>query len=215
MKEIVFIGHLGLGDHVISQGIVNILAPKYKKVWLPVKHHNISSVAHMCRDLDNVYYIPCKSDDEIFDFQNVEILCVGHRNPTWEQRDTIHFDQYFYKQAAIDFEESWNWQSKDGNETEKIAKLIPNEPFCFVHDDVARGYSISLDTTLTQIRNSIVADTIFDYLPLLRGATEIHCIDSCFALMIDRANINCKKYMYSNLRTSEVLSTYKNGWEFV
>ena len=218
MKDIVFVGHLGLGDHVITQGIVNMLASRYENVWLPVKHHNISSVVHMCRDLKNVSYVPCSSDDDLDHLAfsgDLEILCVGHRNPTWEKRDTIHFDQYFYRQANINFNESYNWIPQDGLESEKINTLIPSGPFCFVHDDLSRDYIINPDTNLQQVRNDIAADTIFDYLPLLRRATEIHCMDSCFALMIDRANINCKKYMYSNLRTSEVLSTYKNGWEFV
>mgnify|MGYP003110505297 FL=1 len=219
MKDIVFVGHLGLGDHIITQGIINLLAPKYKNIWIPVKQHNISSVAHMCRDLKNISYIPCSTDEDldhlVFSGDFKEILCVGHRNPTWHQRDTVNFDKYFYRQINIDFNESYNWIPQDGLECEKINKLIPDEPFCFVHDDESRNYKINPNTNLKQIRNSVTADTIFDYLPLIRQATEIHCMDSCFALMIERAGIDCKKYMYSNLRTSEVLATYKNGWEFV
>ena len=96
----------------------------------------------------------------------------------------------FYEQLGMNISESFNWEAQDGDQGEVVLrKLYPERDFCFVHDDPSRGYHINPQTDLPIVRNTIQSQTIFDYLPLLREAKEIHCMDSSFALMIDRSDI--------------------------
>ena len=63
-KRAIFLGHLGLGDHIIQQGIVNGLAEKYEQVLMFAKHHNAHSVQHMCPA--NIYIMSVRDDTDVF-----------------------------------------------------------------------------------------------------------------------------------------------------
>jgi hypothetical protein len=119
----------------------------------------------------------------------------------------------------LDFALTYNIDLEDGTQWKKIMRLDPHEPFCFIHDDASRHFEIDterLNITLPIIRPTIHADTIFDYLPLIRKAAEIHCIDSSFALMIDRANdIKAKKYIHRYARQADNNPSYTDGWELL
>ena len=41
-------------------------------------------------------------------------------------------------------------------------------------------------------------------------ASEIHCIDSSFALMIDRLNLKCPSFVHRYVRQDSLNPTYKN-----
>ncbi len=225
MKDtVIFLGHLGLGDHIIQQGIVNRLAMQYGYVLIFCKHHNLKSVRHMCRS--NVDIIPVSGDIEVNQIypqiEDIDIVSVGLYNKNWESfdADKIAFDKYFYQQAKMDFEVSYEVEFDapvliDNN----IMKLSFNKPFCFIHDDKDRGFEIDMNrihTDLTIVRPSIRAEKIFDYIPLIQKAAEIHCVDSSFALMIDRANIKCdKKYIHRYVRSDSHNPSYKDDWNII
>ena len=225
-KDVIFLGHLGLGDHIIQQGIVNRLARRYKRVLIFCKHHNLASVRHMCDP--NVNIIPLSGDTEVHRYmqqvENVDIISVGLYNESWEKFPTSEttFDRYFYEQAGVDFEVSYevSFDSPDKQETSnKIMDLAAKcYAFCFVHDDRERGFEIDtsrISPCLKVVRPSIRAEKIFDYIPLIQNADEIHCIDSSFALMIDRMEVNCDKYIHRYVREDSFNPSYREDWKIL
>ena len=224
-NEAIFLGHLGLGDHIIQQGIVNKLASQYRRVFIFCKHHNLGSVRYMCSP--NVNIIPVAGDEDVHQLypqiKNADIISVGFYNENWEKlsESEMSFDRYFYHQANLDFATTYNVDLKDGKQWETVIELDPKEPFCFIHDDASRGFGINMtkvNTVLPVVRPTITSDTIFDYLPLIRRASEIHCIDSSFVLMIDRANIKCDKkrvHRYIRNQNNSYSPFYTDEWEII
>lgn len=217
----VFLGHLGLGDHIICQGMVNKIASLYDKFFIISKPHNASSVLHMCRDinnLNNVIIEIAKDDTEARQTSSRlggDKINVGVFGEGWHFRRN-GFDEVFYEQWGMNISESFNWEARDGDQGEVVLrKLYPERDFCFVHDDPSRGYHINPQTDLPIVRNTIQSQTVFDYLPLLREAKEIHCMDSSFALMIDRSNITENLFIHRDVRKSNGIPTYQKKWKVI
>lgn len=218
---VMFLGHLGLGDHIICHSIVLKLAKENEAVEVFAKYHNVKSVEHMCEGLDNVSVIGVKDDKEAIEkvmFTNKRLISVGMFGDNWRY-DQDGFDKCFYDQVAhleLSLKDSFSWKARDGkNSQEIINALYKNKDFCFVHDDASRGYNITVNTDLSIVRNSIRTETIFDYLPLIRLAKEVHCMDSSFALMIDRADVRCDKFIHRKIRKDDGWPTYQKKWNII
>ena len=172
----------------------------------------------------NVDIVSVNGDAEVHQMypriRNCDVVSVGFYNKNWGRfsPEETTFDRYFYKQAAIDFETSYEVEFDEPQQepNDEIMQLAPAEPFCFVHDDAARDLKIDMsrvDTDLPVVRPSIKAEKIFDYIPLIKKASEIHCIDSSFALMIDRINTKDNKYIHRYTRKDSFNPSYRADWE--
>ena len=64
MSNLFFRGHLGLGDHIVCNGLFRVLHEKHDKSIIPVKRHNRHSVERMFQDLSNVVVVPVINDFE-------------------------------------------------------------------------------------------------------------------------------------------------------
>tara|TARA_B110000495_G_C22992854_1_gene584916 strand:+ start:643 stop:1377 length:735 start_codon:yes stop_codon:yes gene_type:complete len=239
IKKALFVGHLGLGDHVILHGAVKHFANLYESVHVPVKDHNKSAVDFMCKKMSNVYTVGIqdendlgellslyRNDDQLY-LAGLDVIKSGYRDTdswnvlTFENR--YIFDQNFYTQLGLDFQLSFDWDVPDGENSQQIISMLdPECDFCFVHDDPSRGYNIKINTSLKMVKNSVRADTFFDYLGLIRKAKEIHCMDSSLALIIDRSDIpdlnpdsTQKLFLHRYLRASEAAATYQKNWTII
>lgn len=226
-SKAIFLGHLGLGDHIIQQGIVNQLCSEYDSVLLFCKHHNLDSLFHMCPK--NVEICGVNDDNEVRMMVSTikgryDVFSVGIYEDRWQKflkqnssysyyLGNTTFDQFFYMQANVDFSESFI-DIKEGDDSQKIfASLYPERDFCFVHQDKSRGFCIDasrVTTSLPIVEPIIRSKTIFDYVRLIKMASEIHCIDSSFALMIDRLNLKCPSFVHRYVRQDSLNPTYKN-----
>jgi hypothetical protein len=217
-ENCVFRGHLGLGDNIIQQGIVNKFHKLFDNCYILCRHHNKPSVEHMNSGLPNVKVVSVGDDTEadnwVNTFDGEKIIC-GHTGEGWHFKPN-GFDEVFYEQLSMNISESFNWEARDGDQGEVVLrKLYSERDFCFVHDDPSRGYNINLKTDLPIVRNTIQSQTVFDYLPLLREAKEIHCMDSSFALMIDRSNITQNLFIHRRIREKSGVPTYQKKWNII
>jgi hypothetical protein len=179
----------------------------------------------------NVDITPVAGDADVHQIypqiENTDIISVGFYNNNWEKfpASETTFDRYFYEQAEMDFEVSYEVkldslvEQKANSKVMELISLDPlvgkYEPFCFVHDDRERGFEIDtnrISPHLKIVRPSVRAEKIFDYIPLIQKADEIHCIDSSFALMIDRVEVSCDKYMHRYARENSLNPSYREDW---
>lgn len=115
-SSILLYHHLGLGDHIICNGIVREYCKKYNRVAIFSKPHNYTSVAFMFRDLSNLTVI--KGDDKfakkfilLNKFGLARPKCnyvkvIGHE--FLERNPNSSFDKEFYQIAEIDFAKKWD-----------------------------------------------------------------------------------------------------------
>jgi len=216
--------HLGLGDHLICNGLIREICFNNKTInfLLPAKKTNFESVKFMFKDINNLKIICVNSDEcvhKIIHENKYKTLLIGHQflNPY------KNFDQSFYDQLEVNFDKRWSsfFLERDYNrevefyETNKI-----KNDFIFVHEDCDRGMKI--DFKYLNGKNIIKADAtktdvIFDYLTILENAKEIHCIESSFLFLIDSFNFKGKlfNHRYARQYPENNTPTLRNKWNIL
>lgn len=223
MDNILIYHHLGLGDHLICNGLVrNICENNKNNFLLPAKKHNFQTVKFMFRDLNNLTVVSVDKDECVNSLSseiNCKVLTIGHQflDP-YKQ-----FDQSFYNQLGISFDKRWLSffvQRDYDREVELYNRHNIKNDFIFVHDDSDRGMTI--ESKYLQDKNIIRADRkqtniLFDYLSILENAKEIHCIESSFLFLVDSFNFKGKlfNHRYSRQYPENNTPTLRNKWNFL
>lgn len=214
MTTLFVLWHLGLGDAILCNGLVRTLAGKRKRLALPVKDRNLASVSAMFSDLDNISIVPVKDDDDAValakEYPSLRLGLFSKKGCEFKA-----WDRQFYEQAGVEFEMRWKAFALPC----PLPELpIAPAPYAFVHDDEKRGYAVKrgLPEHLS-IQRPKLTKSIFDHLPLLRQASEIHCIDSSFALLADSIPCQAKRYcLHAYARTGpSALPAYRKPWEIL
>lgn len=220
MTELLIRGHLGLGDHLVCNAIYRDRAAKYGEVVILCKERNAPSLAFMLRDLTNVYVFTVDGDgeaDELSAFaesNGKEVLRLGSYGEKPFNAQT--WDSEMFRQAGIPFQNRWNEFRVSRQPSREVKK--PDGEFIFVHDDHERGFNIS-PSKLTPGKLVIRPgdprkNVIFDYWDILESATEIHCIDSCFAILVDSLPLlKAKRLCIHDYARNGLPPKYQAKWE--
>jgi len=222
MNDLFIYQHLGLGDHIVCNGLIRELAKQHNKTCLLVKEKNFISVSNMFKDL-NLSYVVAK-DDAAADFfirtnspQNM--FKIGHEKLDLKK----NFDRSFYEESGVDFEKRWSsWHiERDLNREQQLFnhfQLKENE-YVFVHHDsrfqINPAYLPQGVPLLAP--NPEVTSNIFDYLTILEKAKEIHCIASTFMFIIDSIKTCDKIVVHRYMRTGPTWCepTLKREWKIL
>ena len=111
--EKVILHHLGMGDHLICNGLVRkILQEDSLILHYPLKFHNYDNVSVMLGDLsDRIRFIPVKDDGEMIkyasNFSETNKIRVGVFKSDWGSLSGT-FCEKFYKQLGIPYFERWD-----------------------------------------------------------------------------------------------------------
>lgn len=234
MNELLIRGHLGLGDLLIGNAIVRHYAKEHA-VCVVCKHHNMTSAAFQWRDLVNVELIGVAGDDNDKEADEVTahaeqqgfpVLRLGFTGK--KPFDIQQWDREFFRQAGVDFQMCWNGFKVNRQPSREIYPIdIGKSEYCFIHEDKARGHVIN-EKYLPKSRHGrkggmkrIYADpkrtdNIFDWWNIIDGATEIHVIESCFAILIDHLpQIKAKRVVVHQYARKSTPPTYQNQFEII
>jgi len=197
---------MGLGDHIICNGLIRTLILPSEEYIMFVKPHNLDTVKFMYRDLLNLSYI-IGDDSFVLNFlnenriQKKDIIIIGFEQPLYSKS----FDEGFYIQHNIPFEYRWSkFKVNRDFESEKILfdkfNVKENE-YVFIHDDNSRGYSIDenllINKELPILRPKIgLTLNSFDYCYLMEHSKEAHFIDSSFRLIFDSLCLKNENIFY-------------------
>lgn len=230
MKDLFVLWHLGLGDHIICNGLIRKISKQYNTIFLPVKIHNITNISDMFKDLNNIKIIPVTNDLDMIKYSDsmksysCEFLKLGIFGDNF-MKNCSSFEESFYLQSNM--EPSIRWSDfKYINNEKKQDELLNSikDDYVFVHDDETRklGINYSLlknNYTIYKPKHNlgkISNYSIFDYIKVLYFAKEIHCIDSSFACLVDQlSDLKEKpKYIHRYVRT-EGGPIYNNNWNII
>jgi hypothetical protein len=187
--------HLGLGDHIICNGLIRSLLKKNENYTMFVKPHNLPSVSFMYKDLKNLKFI--EGDDTFvhdffkkFNIKDQDKIIIGFMS----HPSAKEFDDSFYLQKNIPFKYRWS-KFQCERDTYREKKLfntfnVEEKKYVFIHDDKKRNFEIDekyiINKNLPIIRPNIeLTNCIFDYCYLMENSIESHFIDSCFRLIFD------------------------------
>jgi hypothetical protein len=206
--------HLGLGDHIICNGLYREIINTNDFYTLFVKHHNVETVSFMIKDLNNISIKSVNDDSEVISYltaNNISresIILIGFcQIPLPGAKD---FDDSFYIQHNLPFEKRWSSFKCDRDiESEKniFDKFNVKEgEYVFIHDDKSRGYEIDesyiVNKELPIIRPIIgLTKNSFDYCYLMENSKESHFMDSSFRLIFDSLQLrNTDIFFHLNLK---------------
>jgi|688.fasta_scaffold02376_13 hypothetical protein len=235
MNPLVLHHHLGMGDHIICNGMVRTLLNKgkfYTDVYLFAKERNANRVIRMFDDEPRIHVISIPSNQNEIQYVNKFIFeknvmnfmrCgFGAVDNLQLMGITKDFDEALYISAGIPHEKRWSefrLRRDPVEEGRVLRKLNPNsEKFMFVHDDPSRGIVFSPDNSngLKIIKNDPSED-IFNMCMLLEHAEEIHCMESSFRCLIEHLpNIKCPLYLHTGVRNDghgeSIVSGVRKKW---
>lgn len=210
--------HLGLGDHIICNGLIRFLSKTYDNISLLYKRHNKKAVECMYSDLKNINTLEIRNDMEAEIITTQESVCVrlgivlNQNFPT-----SMNWAEVFYYQIGVPYEYSWQYfhYNKPIHQN-----TIPLEPYVFLCNSGSDGidgldYS-KINTNLKKIYSN--NGEFFDNIDLIQHAAEIHCINSAYIHLIDRININSttKLFYHKNFKLKPFSNfTLKKEWIIV
>ena len=217
--------HLEMGDNLLCNAIVREYSNHFSKVHLFCIKRNAPAIQFMYRDLNNITYGIAEKEGQISNFfRNLEprpntfkkhITCGDRR------LDARNFDELFYQSAGIPFEKRWSgfYVQRDLNREEELFNRLglQDKQYVFVHDDSRRGFHILENYIVDKLvlrPDPRWTNNIFDYISILERASEIHCIDSAFAILVDQMNIQNNLFFHNYARKDSLWDhpKYKGVW---
>lgn len=213
--------HLGLGDHIVCNGLVRKIVNNNETFGLFVKKHNMKNVEFMFKDLKNLKMIPVDGDHNVSEFNSDNIISIGHNKlgSIMTQYGCL-WDEAFYKQMNIDFTERWNsffYKRDFESEKKTYEKFNPNdENFVLIHNaDSSNTDRIDYSKVSEKFTKIFVNKTepFFNYGFLIAKAKEVHCVDSSFKHLVDSIPTMGKLFFHKNYIPRPISEhNHKKNW---
>jgi hypothetical protein len=180
--------HLGLGDHIICNGIIRHFKEIYGEISIFCKPHNYNNVKYMYRDDSNIHVLPIGEDNDVnrYIYENNihnEVIRIGFGNLSWNPLTS--FDEDFYTTSKIPFEyrfSKFKFNRDLEKENEAFNFVNPNnEEYIFIHGNVDRN---KIRNDLKIIENPTEFG-IFDIIKIIEKSTEVHIMESSVKCLIN------------------------------
>lgn len=228
--------HQGLGDHVLCNGIYREYAQRYKKCIIPVVDKYYLTVKRMLSDVKNIQIVRFNNQFWAFKMEahanllnlfGYDTLKLGIFGPDFFLDRTKRLDANFYHQAELSLNKRWDSFKIKRNfiSEEKLFKYLigNNKKYVFLHDDKKRKFIVDSgllpkDVLIVEpdekLKNKF---SFFDYLKIIENASEIHCIESSFAALIESLEYSIPKYAHRYARPEAKNDfrhefTYRSNW---
>jgi hypothetical protein len=203
--------HLGLGDHLICNGLVHHLADQNDIVYLPAKRRYLATVRCLYSEQPKVQVFPVDQEEpDIAAFareRSCPVLRVGFEHCNRQQ-----FDASFYEQLGIPFDVRYTGFTLPRaipHEDELFDRLAPREPYCLLHRESSGGvFDVRIDTTLPIVeieRRSDPYGNLLAVRKLIASAEEIHCINSSVLHLVDGMAPTARRFYHAVRQTDFTL----------
>lgn len=212
--------HSGMGDHILCNGLIRYLSKRHDKIYLITKNNILHHIKRMYQDSNNIELLPFDSDAGFYLEPGFNELKKNFLNLRYVHFMIDEYDKKPYKMANVPFEERWKSWYIDRNNlgVGMINKMNLPDRYCLIHRTCSQcSYDIHIETKLPVIEVNKMNDenTLFDWIPVIENATEIHVIDSVFLHLADSLDISGKRLYYHMNREPGIKFTFKNKWECV
>ena len=224
--EFILYHHLGLGDHIICNGLVNYLSKEFNLIHLPVKTKNLKNVKYLYEENSSVNLFEITNEEtdvkKYSDIHNLKILKIGFK------KRGKPFNSGFYDQLNLPYSYSLKFFSFPKNtELEiKLTNYMKGEfnigaDYDLIHNESSIGNvqlkRISELNAIYVKKDLDIYKNIFLYRNLIQNANEIHCIDSSFLHLVERVDTSAKLFYHNvkNLDTKGANMKLIKNWEII
>lgn len=188
--------HLGLGDHIVCNGLVRSLLKRENPqfLYLPVKQHNHETVRSMYLDQSRIVCLPVHTDYDVPHLSQTvhsqKIYRVGFENTRSD------WDVSFYDSVGVSFSERWN-SFKINRNADRESHLfdllgLGEDPYIVVHDlsSVGKFEKMIVDSHgMRVVKIEKLTNNMLDWCGVIERAEEFHGIDSSFVHLAQSLNV--------------------------
>jgi hypothetical protein len=219
-----YIGHgLGLGDHIILNGLIRELYAKYVNddLFLVVKKRNAKNVKRMFEDLDRLNYFEIETNNlgegYTQEISDAPMICIDHKI-----NDIVTSDESCYLSMNIDFKKRWeSFYVKRHLDKENSLEKYLNLPkdFILIHNE-GSGASfpnlpIASNLPRVYVQKVPAEDSIFDWMGVIEKAKEIHGINSSFTHLVESMTTVSADLYFHNVYQPDYPFYRKLNWRVV
>tara|TARA_B100000965_G_scaffold406806_1_gene448864 strand:- start:6978 stop:7730 length:753 start_codon:yes stop_codon:yes gene_type:complete len=223
-KELIIYHHLGIGDHIVCNGLVNFISENHR-IHLPVKKKYSEMVQHLYSKNNkvNLFEIEEESEKEqvlqYSENNKLNILKIGFEKLSGE------YNKSFYSQIGLDYKYSYDkfYVPEDIDKEVKIFNhlldkyKIMNNSFIFIHNSSTKGVfklkNLPKKDTIYMKQKDDIFNNIFFYRKVIIEAKEIHCVNSSFSTLIERLPTKGKLFFHDIIKREPVYLS--NKWEVI
>ena len=195
-KNAVFVGHLGIGDHICLMGAVRYISLDWDTLYVVCKAKYLKNIQRMYNDTPNIQCIPVQNDFHHPELNNLSYSKVFTSGIFYNvNREFKILPDDFYEDLGLDpeIQRTYFWISPLDFSLE-----IP-VPYVFVHQsasnktvplvtwDINERLTIDPNTNLYpeghpwyRIANMCTNMLVADYTDIIINASEVHVLDSAF-----------------------------------
>jgi len=208
-EKVIIHTHLGLGDNIICNGLVNKLSHYFEEIHLPVKNKYSEMIRFLYKNNSKIKFFEVSYSNSTYDVlmhsykQSLPLLRIG-----FESQNNDNFNVGFYEQINFDYSDSYVHFDLplDPDRSSKLYDHLINyyeindQKYNLVHDE---SHDNKFDLKNTENFKSIYVSKDSDlfnnmllYNKVIENAREIHCINSSFFHLVDRISTNAKLYYH-------------------
>ena len=166
--------NLELGDNIVLNGLCRVFARREESIKWVARRTYAADIARMFSDLPNVEVIDGYDYPEARGIACERAIRLGFFGPEGTNWQAVQWDEEFYRQAGVDFNERWS-------ACKFPADLLPDTlrpAFNLVHEVPERGFTVRPDLLP---RNPIFitrAPSVWNWVGPICTAAELHVVDS-------------------------------------
>jgi len=225
MTSIVAHTHTGLGDHIITNGIIHSFTEDYDKVYVPHIKMFGESIRTLYAGYDKIETVELPDIDinlngrhlieKIITDTNSEVARICDPYLHYPKRliqnkdgqlSYVHvptnFDRQFYELAGMHFSYRYTKcriPSVTDRSKEIYEKLSKGKDYILVHGNSSQseGYPLQINKRLPVVEiKPGITNNVFDFVELIKNATEIHVVGSFFQCLVDSMWNDTKAKLY-------------------
>jgi len=221
-NKIILLPHQGLGDLILCLGLFRFFEEEFQTVKILVRRpyqkdmrrafaSSASVVIISLPRLVNEWELPLAYlFGKFLQLFNYTFLPLGYLGKEFlSAAGTSRFDENFYQQANQPFSHRWELfrVERDPSREKQLFDALgcSDGPYVFVHQSQSRGFTIQTDGLerhwrVIEPRPEWENFSIWDYIPVLEKASQIHAIESSFAALADGLSLTCPKFAHRYAR---------------
>lgn len=227
--------HMGLGDMLLSQGLVGALCERRGRVALVCCRKYLGTLGTLFEHLgDRVALVPVEEAHAIspafgagpgrlaaLERMGYEILELGFHSggAAWRALDPL-WSRALYRQAGVDpdlvtagFVLPAGRRGQAARVLAAAREIAGGRKIVLVHDDRSRPLRAPApgpDEVVLHVDDPrIRSDNLFDYVDLLAAAHHLHALESCFALLVDLAGLRTPMTIHAYARDPHAVLQYQ------
>lgn len=241
MKKVLILHHLGLGDHIMFNGLVRHFTES-AHVYLLVWERYFKEVSFMFRDLKNINFIRIfvETQDEVdYRINNTphnELLivgnhsCVNGKKIIMNETGILRHDEYLSAGINPEYMHSKFYIERDLFMEDFVYNLFTNyighKKYIIVHDDPSRNINLDMSKIpekdceilfIGQNRNNFTRHfNMFHMYKIMLNAEAFHGYESSWSWLFELWQIPIKKYLHVYVRNTYMNEIYYDRyWNFI